>query len=137
MAYVWSDNHVDPEGNAHEGEGWIVVKDARVDDNHSSGHRCYTINERGLNTGGRNLKEIMERVEQKYTNPVNEWDAFTINSGTAYWKFARVNYKLCGGWEEVLERLVPLEGVDTYIFTKYIEKSPPRNYRDVRHHELP
>ena len=53
MAYVLSDNHVDPEGNAHEGEGWIVVKDARVDDNHPSGHKCFTINEGGLNNGSR------------------------------------------------------------------------------------
>ena len=138
MAYVWSDNHVDPEGVPHPGEGWIVVKDARVNDYHPSGWKCFTINEGGLNKG-KTLQDFMLRVEDKYPNqtwiPVNEWDAFSLNSGTPYWKFARVNYKMCGGWEEVLERLVKKEGVDTYIFTKYIEKSPPRNYRDVRHHE--
>ena len=63
MAYVLSDNHVDPEGNAHEGEGWIVVKDARVDDNHPSGHKCFTINEGGLNNGSRTFQEMLERVE--------------------------------------------------------------------------
>ena len=49
----------------------------------------------------------------------------------------RVNYKLCGGWEEVLERLEPMDGVDTFIFTRYIEKSPDRDYRTTRLHEPP
>ena len=31
-AYVLSDNHVDYNGMVHPGEGWIVVKDARVAD---------------------------------------------------------------------------------------------------------
>ena len=83
--------------------------------------------------GGASLEDMMWRVEQKYTNPVDEMDSFSINLHNK--NTFKVNYSLCGGWEEVLERLTPKAGVDTYIFTRYIEKSPPRNYREIRHHE--
>ena len=83
--------------------------------------------------GGASLEDMMYRVEQKYTNPVDEMDSFSINLHNK--NTFKVNYSLCGGWEEVLERLTPKVGVDTYIFTRYISKSPPRNYRTERNHE--
>ena len=43
-AYVLSDNHVDADGEVHPGEGWIVVKDARVNQYHPTApHSCFTV----------------------------------------------------------------------------------------------
>ena len=83
--------------------------------------------------GGSSLRDLMHRVEQKYFGTVDEMDSFSVNFHTK--NTFKVNYSICGGWEEVLERLTPKVGVDTYIFTRYIRKSPPRNYRDTKHHE--
>ena len=142
-AYVLTDNHVDYNNMVHPGEGWIVVHDARVAD---FGHlpkwymnKCATVGNTGMMGNGKSLADLMWRVENKYpgqpTGPVDEFDALSINLHNK--NTFKVNYKLCGGWEEVLERLTYKEGVDTYIFTKYIDKSPDRDYRTTRLHDVP
>ena len=118
-AYVLSDNHEDETGCIHPGEGWIVVKDARVNNYHPTApYGCFTYGRTNMMNGGQSLRDLMHRVEQKYRNPVDEMDSFSVNFHNK--NTFKVNYSLCGGWEEVLERLTPKVGVDTYIFTRYI-----------------